>query len=243
MKVKCLVVDDEPLAIRLIENHISKIDALEVVGTCTNALQAFEFIHKHQVDLLFLDIKMPNISGVDFIQTLKNPPKTIFTTAYRDYAIESYSLEVVDYLLKPITFERFFKSVERYLRDRQSWENEGYSRKFGEKTIDEFIVIKSGIKHCKIYLNDILFVESIKDYIKIHTSDGECIVSKYKIGDFEQDLGDKPFLRVHRSFIINQEKITAFTINDIEMGSVQIPVGSSYKEKVVTYLNSIKGME
>lgn len=243
MKIKCLVVDDEPLAIRLIENHISKIDALEVVGTCSNALKAFEIINTQQVDLLFLDIKMPNISGVDFIKTLKNPPKTIFTTAYRDFAIESYDLEVIDYLLKPITFERFFKSVDRFLRETQAREYGMSSKNNKEKAVDDFIVVKSGSKYCKISLNDILYIESLKDYIKIHTSDGKSIVSKYKIGDFEQDLIGKSFLRIHRSFIVNQEKITAFTINDIEMGAVQIPVGSSHKEKVIAFLDTIKGME
>jgi DNA-binding LytR/AlgR family response regulator len=243
MKIKCLVVDDEPLAIRLIENHISKIDALEIVATCSNALKAFEIINTQQVDLLFLDIKMPIMSGVDFIKTLKNPPKTIFTTAHRDFAIESYDLDVVDYLLKPITFERFFKSVDRFLRETQAKEYGMSFKNNREKAIDDFIVVKSGSKFCKISLNDILYVESLKDYIKFHTADGKFIVSKYKIGDFEQDMAGKPFLRVHRSFIINQEKITAFTVNDIEIGTVQIPVGSSHKEKVVAFLNSIKGME
>lgn len=240
MKVKCLVVDDEPLAIRLLENHISKIDALEVVATCTNALKAFEILNTQQVDLLFLDIKMPNISGVDFIKTLKNPPKTIFTTAYRDYAIESYDLDVVDYLLKPITFERFFKSVERFLRETQIKNPLDYTGKAKENPGDDFIVVRSGNKSCIIFLKEILYVESLKDYIKIHTTDGNFINSKYKIGEFEQDLAGRPFLRVHRSFIINLEKITAFTINDIEIAAVQIPIGSSHKEKVIAFLNSLK---
>lgn len=240
MKVKCLIVDDEPLAIRLIENHISKIDALEVLGSCSNALKAFEIINTQQIDLLFLDIKMPNISGVDFIKTLKNPPKTIFTTAYRDYAIESYDLQVVDYLLKPITFERFFKSVEKFLRERQSREHAEYSQKPKENAIEDFIVVKSGSKYCKILLKEILYIESLKDYIKIHMTNGKFIVSKYKIGDFEQDMARLPFIRVHRSFIINQEKITAFTTNDIEIAAVQIPIGSSHKEKVITFLDTLK---
>ena len=117
MKIKCLIVDDEPLAIRLIEKHIAKIDALEVVATCSTALKAFEIINTQPIDLLFLDIKMPNITGIEFLKNLKNHPKTIFTTAYRDYAIEGYELGVVDYLLKPITFERFFKAVDKYLNE------------------------------------------------------------------------------------------------------------------------------
>ncbi len=239
MKVKCLIVDDEPLAIRLIENHISKIDALEVVATCSNALKAFEVINTQQIDLMFLDIKMPNISGVDFLKTLKNPPKTIFTTAYRDYALESYDLEVVDYLLKPITFERFFKSVDRFLREKQA----GEYGKYQKNPAEDFLVVKSGNKFCRTRWSDILYVESLKDYIKIHTADGKNILSKYRIGDFERDMEGQQFLRVHRSFIINLEKITAFTSNEIELGTVQIPVGSSHKDKVLAFLNAIKGKE
>ncbi len=240
MKVRCLIVDDEPLAIRLIENHISKIDALEVFATCSNALKAFEIINTQKIDLLFLDIKMPNISGVDFLKTLKNPPKTIFTTAYRDYALESYDLDVVDYLLKPITFERFFKSVERFLRETDNRNFGEYHGKSKENPGDDFIVVRSGNKSCIILFKEILYIESLKDYIKIHTADGNFINSKYKIGEFEQDLVDRPFLRVHRSFIINLERITAFTLNDIEIGKVQIPIGSSHRDKVIGYLETFK---
>uniref|UniRef100_UPI000AE3ED7A LytR/AlgR family response regulator transcription factor n=1 Tax=Tenacibaculum ovolyticum TaxID=104270 RepID=UPI000AE3ED7A len=142
MRVKCLLVDDEPLAIKLIENHISKIDALEVVATCNNALKAFEIINTQQIDLMFLDIKMPNITGIDFLKTLKNPPKTIFTTAYRDYAIESYDLEVVDYLLKPITFERFFKSIDRFLREKKEVSANTFNTE--KKNTEDFLLVKSG---------------------------------------------------------------------------------------------------
>ncbi len=235
MKVKCLLVDDEPLAIKLIENHISKINSLEVVATCNNALKAYEVLNTQEIDLLFLDIKMPNITGIDFLKTIKNPPKTIFTTAYRDYAIESYDLEVVDYLLKPITFERFLKSIDRFLRERNK-------TTLSEKEViqGEFILVKSGIKHHKIKINEIIFIESLKDYIKIHTVDDKQIVSKYKIGKIENELANKKFLRIHRSYIINTSKISAFTLNDIEVNSVEIPVGVSYRENVITFLNTIK---
>lgn len=235
MKVKCLLVDDEPLAIKLIENHISKIDSLEVVATCNNALKAFEILSNQDIDLMFLDIKMPNITGIDFLKTIKNPPKTIFTTAYRDYAIESYDLEVVDYLLKPITFERFLKSMDRFLRLK----NEAIKP---EKTInrDNFLLLKSGNKHHKIYIDDIFFIESLKDYIKVHIKNGKHIVTKYKIRDIEEELKNRQFLRIHRSYIINTSKISAFTINDIEVNSVEIPIGVSYRENVITFLNTIK---
>ncbi|MCF2873803.1 MULTISPECIES: LytR/AlgR family response regulator transcription factor [unclassified Tenacibaculum] len=237
MKIKCLVVDDEPLAIKLLEKHISKIDALEIVATCNNAIKAFEILNTQEVDLLFLDIKMPNLTGIDFLKTLKNPPKTIFTTAYRDYAIESYDLGVIDYLLKPITFERFFKAVDRYLGDQKK---QSQSIQYKEKETDDFMLVKSGNKHHKVVINDILFIESLKDYIKIHTVDNKRIVSKYRISEIEQELKEVNFLRVHRSYIININKISAFTVNDIEVNSTEIPIGASYKEKVISFLNNWK---
>lgn len=235
MKVKCLIVDDEPLAIRLIEKHIAKIDALEVVATCNTALKAFELLNSQSIDLLFLDIKMPNITGIEFLKNLKNPPKTILTTAYRDYALEGYDLGVVDYLLKPITFERFFKAVDRFLSESSKSEV-----KIKESKENEFIVIKSGIKNYKIDVKDILYIESLKDYIKINTIDGKSITSKYKISDIEAEFDVNYFLRIHRSFIINSAKITAFTTNEIEINGVEIPIGASYKENALLFLEELK---
>ncbi len=235
MKIKCLIVDDEPLAIRLIEKHISKIDDLEVVATCSSALKAFEILNSQSIDLLFLDIKMPSITGIDFLRNLKNPPKTILTTAYRDYALEGYDLGVVDYLLKPITFERFFKAVDRFLNEASKSEV-----KIKESIENEFIVVKSGIKNYKINIKDILYIESLKDYIKINTIDGKSVTSKYKISDIEAELYSNHFLRIHRSFIINSSKINAFTNNEIEINGFEIPIGASYKEIVISFLDELK---
>lgn len=236
MKIKCLVVDDEPLAIRLIEKHIAKIDNLEVVATCNTALKAFEILNLQKIDLMFLDIKMPNITGIEFLKNLKNPPKTILTTAYRDYALEGYDLGVVDYLLKPITFERFFKAVDKFL----STNTANIEVKTKESVPDEFILVKSGIKNYKINTNDIIYIESLKDYIKINTTGDKNITSKYKIGDIQQELNQDNFLRIHRSFIINTSKITAFTLNEIEVGGIEIPIGASYREDVLLYLETLK---
>ncbi|THD31009.1 MAG: response regulator transcription factor [Flavobacterium johnsoniae] len=236
MKIKCLVVDDEPLAIRLIEKHIAKIDNLEVVATCNTALKAFEILNLQKIDLMFLDIKMPNITGIEFLKNLKNPPKTILTTAYRDYALEGYDLGVVDYLLKPITFERFFKAVNKFL----STNTANIEVKTKESVPDEFILVKSGIKNYKINTNDIIYIESLKDYIKINTTGDKNITSKYKIGDIQQELNQDNFLRIHRSFIINTSKITAFTLNEIEVGGIEIPIGASYKDDVLLYLETLK---
>ncbi|WP_310557147.1 response regulator [Flavobacterium sp.] len=235
MKIKCLVVDDEPLAIRLIEKHIEKIDALEVVATCNNAMKAFEILNTQTIDLLFIDIKMPNITGIEFLKNLKNPPKTILTTAYRDFALDGFELGVVDYLLKPITFERFFKAVDKFLS-----ENVKTDIKVKETVQDEFILIKSGIKNHKINTQDILYIESVKDYIKIVLTDNKSITSKYKISDIEVELNQNIFLRIHRSFIINSSKITAFTVNDIEVNGVEVPIGASYKDNVFLFLDEFK---
>lgn len=234
MKIKCLVVDDEPLAVRLIENHIAKIDALEVVATANSALKAFEILNTQKIDLLFLDIKMPNITGIDFLKSLKHPPKTIFTTAYRDFAIESYELEVVDYLLKPITFERFFKSVDKYLRAREPVAVAEPVKN------EEYILLKSAGKNFKIALDDIVYVESVKDYIKVHKTDGNSITSKYKIGNLETDLPSGKFVRIHRSFIINASKVTAFSNTDIEVSGIDLPIGISHKEQVDLFLEKMK---
>lgn len=234
MKIKCLIVDDEPLAIRLIEKHIAKIDALEVVATCNTALKAFELLNSQSIDLLFLDIKMPNITGIEFLKNLKNPPKTILTTAYRDYALEGYDLGVVDYLLKPITFERFFKAVNRIVETTKN------DVKTNESVSNEFILVKSGIKNHKININDILYIESLKDYIKINTIDGKSVTSKYKISDIEAELEGNCFLRIHRSFIINSSKINAFTTNEIEINGFEIPIGASYKEVAISFLDKLK---
>ena len=236
MKVRCLIVDDEPLAIRLIEKHVSQIDSLEVVATCNSALKAFEILNTQEIDLLFLDIKMPHLTGIDFLKTLKNPPKTIFTTAYRDYALESYELETVDYLLKPVTFERFVKAIDKFYRQNSN----AVAPVQRETVVTDYILVKSGSKHHKINLEDIVYIESLKDYIKIHLENDTSIISKYKLGEMEQELSAYQFLRIHRSYIINTSKITAFSSNDIDVNTQEIPIGASYKEAVILFLEKIK---
>lgn len=235
MKIKCLIVDDEPLAIKLIEKHIAKIDNLEVIATCNNALKAFEILNTQTIDLMFLDIKMPSMTGIDFLKNIKNPPKTIFTTAYRDFAIESYDLGVVDYLLKPITFERFFKAVDKYLSEKSI-----PIVKQEQLISEEYIIVKSGIKNHKIDTKDILYIESIKDYIKIFLTNNQTITAKHKISDMEVELNHNRFIRIHRSFIINREKVSAFSNNDIEVNGAEVPIGASYKEETLLFLESLK---
>ncbi|RKS98216.1 LytR/AlgR family response regulator transcription factor [Chryseobacterium defluvii] len=236
MKIKCLLVDDEPLAIRLLETHLEKLDMFEVMASCNNAIKALEMLRTETIDLIFLDIKMPQISGIDFLKTLKNPPAVIVTTAYREYALDGYDLDIIDYLLKPITFDRFFKAIDRYLRTVQI-----QPAVPAIPVADQYIHIKSGGKFYKLQIEDILYVESLKDYITIHCSH-QKIVAKYKISDMESELKPFRFLRIHRSFIVNPQKITAFTVHDVEIGQKEIPIGTNYKEYVFqTLTNNYSG--
>lgn len=231
-KIRCLLVDDEPLAINLLENHIAQLDFMEVVATCGNAAKAFDILRRKDIDLLFLDIQLPGISGIDFLKTLRNTPKTIMTTAYREFALDGYDLDLVDYLLKPITFDRFIKAVDRYLRNVEQ-----DVLPMPVNTGPGFIFIKSGHKQIKVDLNEVLYIESIKDYIKLYTINNE-VVAKYKISDMEIELTGKGFLRIHRSFIVNLKNITAFNAHDIEIGKSEIPIGESYKSAVLKLLRN-----
>lgn len=234
MKIKCLIADDEPLAIALLQNHISQLSALEVVGTCSNALQAAQELRNKPVDLLFLDIKMPQITGIEFLKSLRQPPAVIFTTAYREYALEGYELDIVDYLLKPVTFERFFKAVERYYQYFSPKEMPMVAT--SNAPLQEFIFVKTGNKYNKIPASDILYIESVKDYVVLHRADSTTFMAKYKIGDMETEVKDKRFLRIHRSFIVNLSKVTAFTLQDVQIGKLELPVGNSYRETVFKVL-------
>lgn len=222
MKIRCLLVDDEPLAIQLLQKHLSQLDSFEVVAVANNAMKALEILQLQEIDLLFCDIKMPAITGLDLLKTLKNPPQAILTTAYREFALDSYELDIVDYLLKPITFERFFKAIEKYLRlNAQQPRPPVVAEPF-------YLTFKANNKFYRIKTDDILYVESQKDYVKIVMTNRE-LTAKYKISDVETDLANQGFLRVHRSFVVNQRHIVSYSAVEIEVGAFKIPVGESYK--------------
>jgi len=228
-KVRCLIVDDEPLAIKLISSHIQQIEAMEIVSSCKNALQALEILRKEQIDLMFLDIHMPQISGLDFLRTLTHPPKVILTTAYREYALEGFELDVVDYLLKPITFERFLKSVNKYF---ERMENPVLFYTSAKPLPEEnFILIKDNKTIFKIFLKDILYIEAYGEYMKIHTS-GKVHLSRETMHDLEERLPHSHFLRVHKSFMVPIQKITAYTAFSVFIQKQEIPIGRSYKDTV-----------
>jgi two-component system LytT family response regulator len=222
VQLKCLVIDDEPLAQDLIENYLKNFSFIKLIAKCDNALIALEWMRKQKIDLIFLDVSMPFISGIDFIRTLQNPPTIILTTAHKEFAIESYELNVMDYLLKPISFDRFLKAISKLNVNVPEIIKPVISNES-----DAFIYVKSEKKNVKILFRDILFVESLKDYIKIHTTD-KTIITQVSISTIEQRLPDN-FLRVHRSFIVARDKITAYTQHDLEIGRLQIPIGRNYK--------------
>ena len=232
--IRSIIIDDEPLARSLIEGHITAVPFLEHCGSFKNAILAADFLSKNQVDLIFLDIQMPILTGIQFLKTLSRPPKVIFTTAYREYAIESYELEVVDYLLKPITFERFFKAVSKLNIPVQAPPTPTVAAAPVEAT-PEAIFVQSNKKHIKLVLDDILYVESLKDYLKIHQKKGVLVI-KERISHFATQLPAARFLQVHRSYIVNTAAVTAFTQLDIEIGSIEIPIGGKYKEGVLKVL-------
>ncbi|WP_299243723.1 response regulator transcription factor [uncultured Aquimarina sp.] len=234
MKIRCIAIDDEPLALEVIQAHVKQIPDAELVASYTDPIEAFEQLKDSIVDLVFLDIEMPLLSGLDFVKTLKNPPKIIFTTAYRNYAIESYELDVVDYLLKPISFTRFFKAINKY----KTLVNTVVTvQEVRETTItNDHLYVNANKKFVKINFDEILYIESIKDYVRIHLKD-TSVMTKDSITNFKLKLPDS-FLRIHRSFIVNTCKITAFTKVDVEIGDKEIPIGASYKEDVMSFLSS-----
>ncbi len=230
--IKCLIIDDEPLAIEVIKVHLAQLSELRLIATFSNPVAALDTIKTEKIDLIFLDIEMPLLSGIDFIKTIPNVPKVIFTTAYRNYAIESYELDVVDYLLKPISFSRFFKAINKYKTMVQL--PISTMDQTGEVLINDHIYVNANKKFIKVEFDEILYVESLKDYVRIHLSD-KTVVTKDAISNFETKLSSQ-FLRIHRSFIVNTKRVTAFTKVDVEIGDTELPIGTSYKENVMLFL-------
>lgn len=234
-KIKCLLVDDEPLAIALLKQHIAQVGLLEVVGECPNAIKALEELRVKDVDLLFLDIRMPSVNGLELLKMLRHPPKVIITTAHREHALDGYDLDLVDYLLKPITFDRFLKSIQRLLRQIDPPVAQTIPTSEPPN-----LYIKSGYKNLRLAADTILYMESLKDYVKIHTATGP-ITTKYKISEMEADLESSHFLRIHRSFIVNIRHISAYTSSHVEIGATELPIGESYKEYVLKVIRNAGG--
>ena len=234
--MKCIIIDDEPLAREVIESFVKRVEGLELIASCSNAIQAFDIIKKEEVELFFLDIQMPKLNGIEFLKVLNPIPKIIFTTAYREYAIESYELDVIDYLLKPISFQRFLMAVNKAMNGHISDTIEKQEVKDELRSDDPYIFLKADRKMVKVYLKDILYIESLKDYVRIKLPDRE-VISLQKISFLEQKLPEDCFIRIHRSFIVPLKKISAFSNSVIEIDGTELPIGRNYKDKVLDVLH------
>jgi DNA-binding LytR/AlgR family response regulator len=229
MDIKCMIVDDEPLARDVLKNHIAATPGLVLLKSCMNATEAYEGLHQFEVDLIFLDIQMPVITGIDFLRSLRNPPLVIFTTAYHNYAVEGFELNSVDYLLKPITYDRFYQAIEK-VRERSEWKA---VRK--NQPVVDYIFIKHDSKLQKIMLQQILYIEAEKDFSTIFYDDKKLLAGMH-LKMIEAMLPPEQFLRVHRSYIINLSKISSITGNVVELNRKEIPIGANYKDELMKRL-------
>ena len=230
--IRCLVVDDEPPAREILRRYIEQVPGLQLTAECGNALQAFALLQQQPVDLIFLDIRMPQLNGNDFLKTLKHPPKVIFTTAFAEYALEGYELDIVDYMLKPVQFDRFLKAVNKAYQLTQVKIEQPIPE---EKKNESFVYFRAERKMIKVMLRDILFIESMKDYIKVITTSG-TIITKQSISSVEAMLPEREFIRVHRSYIASIAHIKSFTSEIIEIGKKEIPIGKLFRNEVMKTL-------
>lgn len=233
--INCLIVDDEATAREVIETHLKKINQIKIVASCKNAMLAFKWISSQSIDLVFLDINMPEISGLDFAKAINPNIKIIFTTAYREYAVEGFDLKAVDYLLKPIAFNRLLQSVQRYLEESPGLIN---APEQIESEASDFIFVRSERKMIKIIFKEVKYVESLSDYIKIYLNDRE-VITRETISNIEAKLPSKAFIRTHRSYLVSLAHISSFTHEYIEMEGATIPISRGYKSEVVGRLENL----
>lgn len=228
MKLNCLIVEDEPLARNLLTEYVQKISYLNLVEACSSPLAALEILRKESIDVLFLDIQMPEITGISLLKTLQKKPFVILTTAYPQYALEGYELDVVDYLLKPITFERFLKAVDK-VSDRKSAPVTESSVAVELEDKAPFVFVKDGTKLVKIRLDDILYVEGLKDYVTIHTKEKK-VVTLQRLKTLEDLLPSSKFIRIHHSYIVSIAAIDVIHKGEVQIGSALIPISDSYRK-------------
>lgn len=235
--INCLIVDDEEPARNLIEHYIDKLPHLEVVGKCRNPIEALQYLQNNRVDLIFLDIQMPELTGIEFLKTLSVKPLVIFTTAYKEYALESYELDVVDYLLKPFRFERFLQAINKAGKllepqDKVSDIPVNPTTQPTENTEKDYVLVKSEFKVFRIFYSDILYIESMKEYVAFYT-EGQRLLSLNSLKKLEQELPSDQFIRIHKSYIAPIHRITALEGNMVHIANKKLPIGASYKEEVL----------
>ena len=234
MKLRCLLIDDEPPALNVLAKYISAIAGLEIVGQCKNAIEALDVLQRKTVDVIFLDIKMPRLPGTDFLRNLAHPPKVIFVTAYREYAVDGFELDAVDYLVKPVSFERFFKAVTK-LNRMMGHEDDRTAETPAPETFG-FVYLKVDKEMKKIFINDILYIESWKDYVKVFLSDRKFVLVKQSISSMANLLSEHKFIRIHRSFIVSLDKISGYQSMSVKIAGHELPIGRLYKQLVMERL-------
>lgn len=231
MKIRCLIIDDEPFAIKVLETHVARVPDVEVVATCRSALEAFDVLRKQAVDLLFLDIQMPELTGLDFLRALSNPPLVILTTAHREYALEGFELDVVDYLLKPISLPRLLRALEKAQR---------FIRKTPVSTSPQsqtarMLALPVDRQTVTVPLHEVIYIESMGDYVKVHAL-GRLVVSKQRMGELTERLVGHGFLRIHRSFLVSMPHITAYSAEEVQIGKKILPISRSYRQHALDRL-------
>ncbi len=231
-KYSCIIIEDEPLAAELLTDYVKQVPFLELKRVCEDAIFAMEYLHKEKVDLLFLDIHLPKLKGFEFLESLKNPPRVIITSAYKDYALQGFDFDVTDYLVKPIRFNRFLKAVNK-LDKAETMVPLQPAPVAGSSRVHYYFNV--GKKKVKVYFDEILYIESLRDYVKICTNE-KSILTKFQLWEIEDLLSKNNFLRVHRSFIVAKDKISAFSAHTVELNARPIPIGRSYKELVLSVL-------
>jgi DNA-binding LytR/AlgR family response regulator len=231
VKIRCLIVDDEQYARKLLADYVFKLPELDLVAQCRNSMEAMNFLHNESIDLMFLDIQMPDLTGIELLKSLPKKPVVIFTTAYSEYAVEGYQLDVIDYLVKPITFERFVQGVNKAVEHINLLVKAKLVLPGPESGRDEFINIKADYKIYKIRINDILYIEGLREYVSFYTSERRYIVLE-SLKKLEIRLPAEQFMRVHKSYIVNTQKIDSLYGNTIEIGKNEIPIGMSYASEV-----------
>ncbi|MDR6764200.1 DNA-binding LytR/AlgR family response regulator [Flavobacterium sp. 2755] len=237
--MKCVIIDDEPLAVELLEDFVKKVDSLELVSTFNNAIDAVSFINQNNIDLIFLDIQMPHFSGIDFLNTIEKKPLVIFTTAYSDYAVEGFNLGAVDYLVKPIPFHRFLKSVVRAQQiNNPSAAIQPISESIATPEVEQdFMFVRAEYENVKMNFSDILFIEGLKDYVKIYTTDNKFTLTLISLIKLENLLSSKGFSRIHRSYIINIKHVKSIQKNKVLISDKRIPISESYKNAFFEKIN------
>jgi len=234
---KCIIVDDEPIAIRVIKNHLSSFPDFELVAECSNALDAMPILSREKIDLIFCDIQMPQLTGVDFIKTLSHRPKVIFVTAFRDYAIEAFELNVVDYLLKPVSFERFTKAIHNFLELQSLEQGSAAVSDIENAQQRNYLFLKADKKHYKVNLNDIIYFESLGDYVIAFTTQKK-IVTKERLSNLVESLPKDKFLQIHRSHIISVSKIESVGPGFVEINGKKLSIGRSFRKQVHDFIDT-----